>query len=178
MGFILTRERCGRIMAESLHRQDQEPAMYHAIVRRKLRRAFEDINAGRFDGIVDQFAPVHRHVMAGRHALAGERRSRASTARWYERLQRVLPGLRFELRSIVVGGMPWRTVAAVAWDDRFPLPDGSIGTNSGVHEFELRWGRVHSLVIHCDTDRLQRYCERIAQGGVAEARAAPITDPA
>ena len=34
-------------------------AMYHAIVRHMLRRAFADINAGRYDGIVAQFAPQH-----------------------------------------------------------------------------------------------------------------------
>jgi hypothetical protein len=152
--------------------------MYHAIVRRKLRRAFADINAGRYEGIVGQFAPRHRHAMAGEHALAGERHTLASTARWYERLQRLLPGLAFDVRAIVVGGMPWRTVAAVAWDDRFTLPDGTQGGNTGMHEFELRWGRVHSLVIHCDSQRLQRYCERLVACGVAEAGAAPITDPA
>lgn len=150
--------------------------MYHAIVRRKLRRAFADINAGRYEGIVAQFAPRHRHAMAGQHALAGERRSLASTALWYERLQRLLPGLAFDIRAIVVGGMPWHTVATVAWDDRFTLPDGTTGSNTGVHEFELRWGRVRSLVIHCDSQRLQRYCERLVECGVAEAGAAPITD--
>ncbi len=152
--------------------------MYHAIVRHKLRRAFADINAGRWDGIVAQFAPHHRHAMAGRHALAGERRSLASTTRWYERLRRLLPGLAFEIRAVTVAGMPWRTTAAVAWDDRFTLPDGSIGSNTGVHEFELRWGRVQSLVIHCDTQRLQHYCDRMAAAGVAEAAAAPISDVA
>ncbi|HEY9028348.1 MAG TPA: nuclear transport factor 2 family protein, partial [Burkholderiaceae bacterium] len=141
-----------------------------------LLRAFADINAGRYDGIAAQFAPEHRHVMPGRHALAGERRTRASTARWYERLQRLLPGLVFDVRSVLVAGPPWRTLACVAWDDRFHLPDGSRGTNSGVHEFELRWGRVSSLVIHCDSQRLQRYCDRLFEAGVAEAKAAPITD--
>ncbi len=150
--------------------------MYHAIVRRKLRRAFADINAGRYEGIVSQFCAQHRHAMPGAHALAGERRSLASTARWYERLQRLLPGLEFEVRAIVVGGMPWRATATVAWDDRFTLPDGSAGANTGVHEFELRWGRVRSLVIHCDSQRLGRYCERLVELGVAEAGAAPITD--
>ncbi len=150
--------------------------MYHAIVRRKLRRAFADINAGRYDGIVAQFAPQHRHAMAGRHALAGDRRSVASTARWYERLQRLLPGLQFDVRAIVVGGMPWHTTAAVSWDDRFALPDGTQGSNTGVHEFELRWGRVSSLVIHCDSQRLQQYCEHLVACGVAEAGAEPITD--
>jgi ketosteroid isomerase-like protein len=150
--------------------------MYHAIVRHQLRRAFAAINAGRYDGIVRQFAPQHRHVMFGTHALAGERRELPSTARWYERLQRLLPGLAFDVRAIAVTGTPWRTHATVAWDDRFTLPDGSQGSNHGVHEFELRWGKVRSLVVHCDTERLQRYCERIAACGVEEARAAPITD--
>ena len=152
--------------------------MYHAIVRLKLRRAFAAINAGRYEGIVAQFAPRHRHVMFGRHPLAGDRRSLASTARWYERLQRLLPGLTFDVHAIVVAGMPWRTVATVTWDDRFLLPDGSVGTNRGVHEFELRWGKVHSLIVHCDTERLQGYCERMAACGVDEARAAPISDVA
>ena len=150
--------------------------MYHAIVRHQLRRAFDAINAGRYDGVVAQFAPRHRHAMAGRHALAGDRRSLTSTARWYERLQRVLPGLVFDVRAIVVGGMPWRTTATVAWDDRFTLPDGTPGANTGVHEFELRWGRVHSLVIHCDSQRLQHTCDRLVECGVAEAGAPPIGD--
>jgi len=114
--------------------------------------------------------------MFGRHALAGDRRSLASTARWYERLQRLLPGLAFDVHAIAVTGMPWRTTATVTWDDRFLLPDGSVGTNHGVHEFELRWGKVHSLIVHCDTDRLQGYCERMAACGIDEARAAPISD--
>ena len=150
--------------------------MYHAIVRHKLRRAFAAINAGRYEGIVAQFAPRHRHVIFGRHALAGDRRSLASTARWYERLHRLLPGLTFDVHAIAVAGMPWRTLATVTWDDRFLLPDGSVGTNQGVHEFELRWGKVHSLVVHCDTERLQGYCDRMAACGIAEARAAPISD--
>jgi ketosteroid isomerase-like protein len=141
-----------------------------------LRRAFAAINAGRYEGIVEQFAPRHRHVMYGRHALAGDRRTLASTARWYERLQRLLPGLTFDVHAIAVTGTPWRTMATVTWDDRFLLPDGSVGSNRGVHEFELRWGKVHALTVHCDTDRLQGYCERMAACGVTEARAAPISD--
>jgi ketosteroid isomerase-like protein len=141
-----------------------------------LRRAFADINAGRYEDVVAQFATHHRHAMAGQHALAGDRHRIESTARWYERLQRLLPGLRFDIRAIVVAGTPWRTVAAVTWDDRFTLPDGTEGRNTGVHEFELRWGRVRSLVIHCDTQRLQQYCERLVACGVAEGGAAPITD--
>lgn len=151
--------------------------MYHFVVRSKLRRAFRDINAGAYEGIVAQFAPRHRHTMYGRHALAGERRTMRSTTLWYERLQRLLPDLRFDVRRIAVTGWPWNTTATVDWTDHFTLPDGSRGSNQGVHVFGLRWGKVHSLAIHCDTARLQGYCERMAGLGVKEALADPIQDP-
>ena len=150
--------------------------MYHLIVRSKLRRAFAAINRGDYSTIVAQFAPRHRHLMYGRHALAGERNTHDSTAQWYARLQRLLPGLRFDVQAIAVTGWPWHTVATVTWHDRFSLPDGSSGNNVGVHEFVLRWGRVHLLAVHCDTERLAAYCRQMAQGGLAEALAPPITD--
>ncbi len=150
--------------------------MYHFIVGRKLRRAFEDINAGAYERVLPQFAASHRHVMHGHHPLAGERRTMASTAQWYARLARLLPGLRFEIDAVAVTGWPWRTVATVTWKDRFTLPDGGTGSNQGVHEFELRWGRVHKLEVHCDTAKLEGYCRRMAADGIAEAAAPPISD--
>ncbi len=150
--------------------------MYQFVVRRKLRRAFADINAGAYERILPQFAPRHRHVMYGEHPLAGERHGLAATTQWYGRLARLLPGLQFEVGAIAVSGWPWRTVATVAWKDRFALPDGSQGSNQGVHEFELRWGRVHVMQVHCDTARLAGYCRQLAAGGLPEAAAPPITD--
>ena len=150
--------------------------MYHEIVSRKLQRAFRDINAGAYERILPQFAETHRHVMFGEHALSGERHTIASTRKWYERLRRLLPDLQFDVQSVAVAGWPWRTRATVTWRDRFTLPDGSSGSNQGVHDFELRWGRVTRLVIHCDTARLARYCERMAGSGVTEAAAPPICD--
>lgn len=152
--------------------------MYQMIVRRKLRAAFAAINRGAFEGIVTQFAPRHRHVMHGRHALAGERHTLASTRQWYARLQRLLPGLQFDVHAVAVTGWPWATTATVSWTDHFSLPDGSRGSNHGVHEFVLRWGRVQALTVHCDTARLQAYCARMAECGLTEALAEPISDVA
>ena len=150
--------------------------MYHFIVKQKLRRAFSDINAGRYDRIVPQFAANHCHTMYGNHALAGERITIASTTQWYGRLQRLLPDLRFHVRAVAVTGWPWNTVATVTWNDHFTLPDGSSGSNQGVHVFGLAWGRVTSLAVHCDTAKFEGYCRRMAETGREEAIAAPITD--
>ena len=150
--------------------------MYHFIVKQKLRRAFRDINAGRYERIVLQFAPEHCHVMYGNHALAGERTTITSTTRWYARLQRLLPDLRFIVHAVAVTGWPWRTIATVTWEDQFTLPDGTPGNNQGVHVFGLAWGRVTSLAVHCDTAKFEGYCRRMAETGRDEAMAAPIAD--
>lgn len=149
--------------------------MYHAIVRHRLRSAFADLNAGRYERIPAQFAAQHRHSMVGTHALGGERRDLAATARWYGRLQRLLPGLRFDVDGVWVSGWPWHTRAVVAWRDRFQLPGGRVGSNRGMHEFELRWGRVSALTVHCDTARLAGYLAEVAAAGQPEALAEPIT---
>lgn len=149
--------------------------MYHAIVKRKLLAAFAELNAGRYDGIPAQFSARHCHRMVGDHALGGERRDVGATARWYGRLQRLLPGLRFDVDGVWVSGWPWRTRAVVAWRDRFQLPGGRQGSNCGMHEFELRWGRVSSLTVHCDTARLAGYLAEVAAAGQSEAVAEPIT---
>ncbi len=150
--------------------------MYHFIVKQKLRRAFADINAARYDHIVSQFAPKHRHIMYGEHALSGERHTIQSTTAWYARLQRLLPDLRFDVQAIAVTGWPWNTTAMVSWNDRFTLPDGSAGNNQGVHVFNLAWGRVTALAVHCDTAKLAAYCETMAAQGLVEAAALPISD--
>lgn len=150
--------------------------MYHFIVKQKLRRAFADINAGHYERILPQFAEKHRHIMYGNHALGGERNTLASTTQWYARLQRLLPDLRFNLQAVAVAGWPWNTTATVVWTDQFTLPDGTPGNNQGVHVFTLEWGRVTSLVVHCDTEKLAGYCASMAAQGLAEAGAAAISD--
>lgn len=152
--------------------------MYHFVVRRKLRRSFRDINAGRYGPIVAQFAREHSHTMFGSHALGGQRRTLESTGQWYARLQRLLPDLRFSIQSMAVTGWPWDTRALVSWTDSFTLPDGSPGNNQGVHELRLAWGKVVSLEVHCDTARLEAYCARMNELGLAEAAAPPISDVA
>lgn len=150
--------------------------MYHQVVRSKLRRAFEALNAGDYDNVVAQFSERHTHTMHGTHPLGGQRRTLASTQAWYDRLRRLLPGLRFEVQSMAVSGWPWDTRALVSWRDFFTLPDGTPGSNQGVHELRLAWGQVVALEVHCDTEKLQGYCDRMRMLGVTEAAAAPIVD--
>lgn len=149
--------------------------MYHAIVRRRIIALFDAINRGDAEPLIASFAPVFEHVFIGDHALAGTRRSLGATRAWYQRLYRLLPGIRFDVRRVAVAGTPWNTIALAAWDETSSGADGVSTRNSGVHVVELSWGRVVRLVICPDTAGLEATLRRLAGGGHDEAVAGPIT---
>jgi ketosteroid isomerase-like protein len=148
--------------------------MYHAIVKRKLRRTFERLNARDYPSVVALFGDAHVHSFPGSHALSGTRRDLQATRRWYERLARVLPDVKFQITGMAVSGWPWKTTAAVEWTDSGTTADGRSFTNQGVHVVTLAWGRVVRLRIYCDTSVLDEVCRRQAALGITEAAAVPI----
>lgn len=58
------------------------------------------------DGLVAQFASDVRFVFSGDHALAADVRGPELARRWFDRVGRLLPGLRLEPHTIVVDGWP------------------------------------------------------------------------
>lgn len=150
--------------------------MYHSIVERKLRRTFDALNRGDHTRVLDAFGSPVEHVFFGDHALAGARHSIASIVPWYQRLKTVFPDLQFEILSVAVRGMPWRTVALVEWRDSFTLRDGSRRSNQGVHVVRLKWGKVVSLRVYCDTQVLAAVLRDLRSQGVADAGLPPIDD--
>jgi ketosteroid isomerase-like protein len=151
--------------------------MYHAIVRRKIRQAFTDINAGRYENIIAAFAPQHRHTFYGNHAIGGVRTDPADTRLWYERLPRLVPDLKFEVHEILVQGMPWNTVVMAEWTDNFTVGN-TPAQNHGVHRFHLKWGKVTDLAIYCDTQKVAEVMLAKELQGNAEAGANVIGAPA
>jgi len=150
--------------------------LYRSVVEHKLRNAFAALNRGDYAPILGSFGEPIEHAFAGDHALGGTRRTMAGVRAWYVRLQAIFPDLYFEIDSIAVNGMPWNTLACVEWRDRFTLRDGSARGNQGVHVLRLRWGKVVSLRIHTDTQKLTVILRELEAQGVVEAGLAPIAD--
>jgi ketosteroid isomerase-like protein len=148
--------------------------MYHAIVRRRVRGLFDAVNRGNAEPVLQAFAPHFEHVFLGDHALGGSRQTLPATRRWYERLYRLLPDIRFDLRSIAVSGGPWNTMVVVEWDETNSGTDNVRTTNHGVHVMQLRWGRATRLIICPDTIGLKATLDRLNAAGTPEALAAPI----
>jgi ketosteroid isomerase-like protein len=151
--------------------------MYHAIVRRRIRQLFDAVNHGNAQPVLDQFAPRFEHTFLGDdHALGGTRRTLAAARRWYERLHRLLPDIRFDLGEIAVSGGPWNTIVVVAWEETNSGTDGVRTRSRGYHVVHLTWGRATRLVICPDTAGLKATLDRLAHAGNGEAQAAPIVD--
>jgi ketosteroid isomerase-like protein len=150
--------------------------MYSMIIRSKIRRAFKQLNERDFASIVAQFSPDAEHIFYGNSALGGSRYTPAGIRSWYNRLAEVFPSLRFDLKKITVNGWPWDTAVAAEWIDYIVAKDGARFSNQGVHAFRIRWGKVTSLHVYCDTEKLDRVLAHQVAQGISAAEAPPIVD--
>src|SRR5258705_51471 len=129
--------------------------MYHAIVGRIVRAGFDRLSAGDYSAALAGAAPNVHHVFAGDHPLGGERHSRDAFRQWFERLFRLFPALRFQIREVVVKGWPWRTVVAVEWEAHVTPAVGPEYVNQAAHIIHIRLGRADSTSGHLIRPRIE-----------------------
>lgn len=150
--------------------------LYAAIVRGKVRDTFERISRGDYATMVAGLDEPFEYRFHGEHALGGRRTSREAMTRWWQRVMRLLPGLRFEVLEVLVQGPPWRTRVAARLRITGSLPGGARYENLAFQFLTLRWGRVRSIETIEDLQRLVRALELVADAGLAEAAAEPVED--
>jgi ketosteroid isomerase-like protein len=156
--------------------------IYRAIVRRRVHRLFAEANQGRWTAIVDGLAPTFSYRFVGDTPLGGTRTSHAAMRLWFERLYRLFPGSVFVPQSVVVEGVPWRTniMTHVLIRGTVPGTDGATSDyeNEFMQRMVLRWGKITSVVTVEDTQRFVDLLPALADVGIPDATAAPITDSA
>jgi ketosteroid isomerase-like protein len=151
--------------------------MYHSIVEKRVRTLFSAVNRGDAEPVLRAFARDFEHSFLGEnHALSGSRHTLGSTRKWYERLYRLLPDIKFDVRRVWIAGSPVNTTVIAEWDETNSGTDGIRTSNSGIHFLHLRWGRATQLIICPDTVGLKATLDRLAIAGNSEAHAAPIVD--
>ncbi len=150
--------------------------MYHAIVRRKIIALFDAVGRGDAEPVLAGFASRFTHSFIGDSAMGGARHTLAATKIWYERLYRLLPGIKFAIHEIKVSGPPWNTLAIVEWRESNNGADGVRTENPGYHMVRLAWGKMTWLAICPDTAGLKATLTRLAAAGFSEANAPPIVD--
>ncbi len=148
--------------------------MYHMIVKRTARRAFEAVNGHNYAALIDLCHPNVTHRFGGRHALGGVRHDTVALKAWFERLGRVMPTLKITVTGIWVKGGPWNTTIIMRWIATGQPLDGGTYANHGVHVIEMRWGKVVSIDANEDSQAVVEVLERQARSGIAEALKPPI----
>jgi hypothetical protein len=100
--------------------------MYHAIVKQIARKNFERVNQKDFDALVKDCAPGVHHRFYGSHALSGERHDRGAVRRWFERLERLAPGLTITVHDIWVKGLPMTPRSLCDGPQKIPASPGHL----------------------------------------------------
>ena len=149
--------------------------MYHSVVRRIVRRTFDHLNHADYALVVAMYDPQIVHSFPGDHALSGVRHSVPAVLQWYDRLFRIFGKIQFGVQQVIVQGLPWNTSVAVKVNIGATLKDGRPYTNVLAMFVELKWGRITSISMHEDTQKLAHALNDLAIQGIVEASAAPIT---
>jgi ketosteroid isomerase-like protein len=145
------------------------------IVRRRISGVFAQLSTGDWASVVAGVDADVQHRFGGSGALGGERHTREGLRRWFERLFRLFPQLRFAVAHITVGGPPWDLTVAAQWTAEVTPAHGPPYENVGVHVIRIRRGRVVSIQAYEDSDAIARACQIMLEHGIAEAGAEPIT---
>jgi ketosteroid isomerase-like protein len=149
--------------------------IYGAIVKKRIREAFDHVNNHRWDELMTSITANVHHTFGGAHAIGGQRHDSVALRLWFERLARVLPNLHLEINDIWVKGPPWHTMVFVQWDGTATLLNGdSSYFNRGLHVITLRWGKIAALDVFEDSQEVARALDVQAATGLEEAVAEPI----
>jgi ketosteroid isomerase-like protein len=148
--------------------------MYRSLVRRRVETVFASLSEGDYASVLPGLHPKVHHRFAGDHPLGGERHTRDAVERWFQRLFRLF-SLDFDVERIVVSGPPWRLLITVEWAARVTPVVGDTYVNRGAHVLRMQRFRVTELHAYEDSQAVAAACREMAEQGVDEAAAPPIT---
>jgi ketosteroid isomerase-like protein len=143
--------------------------MYQLIVKRLVHQSFQSLSQGDYEKVLKQFAPTIHFIFAGEHILGGERHGVQAMRQWFQRFFQLLPGLQFQVHTVLVNGWPWNTIVATHFSVQTSLQDGRPYHNTGVQLLRLRWGKAVEDFIYEDTQKLASLLQQLDQQGVSEA---------
>jgi ketosteroid isomerase-like protein len=150
--------------------------MYATIVSHNIRASWRQLNNHNCAPVLQQLAPKFRYVFLGNHALSGERHSKATLERFFGRVFRLFPDANFEVREVLIKGMPWNTTAVALVNITAKLPNGQVYRNEISQTIRLRWGKIIEIRTLEETQALMAALQTLLESGVTEAGAAPIED--
>jgi ketosteroid isomerase-like protein len=125
--------------------------MYRWTVAKVLRLVYRKAFAGQDNLMMMATDPDVTFRFPGTSSFAACLTGREALREWLARFTSLSP--RFEIRDVVVSGPPWNMTAAVRFHDAI----GADYENEGVEWLRIQWGRVRSLEVFLDTERVSSW---------------------
>jgi len=135
--------------------------VYRWTVARAIRFLYRSTFAGQDSVMMRATAPDATFSFPGRSSFAASLTGREPLRAWLARFTALSP--QFDVRDVVVSGPPWNMTVAVRFHDAL----GADYENEGVEWLRIRWGRLRSLDVFLDTERVSSWEARHA--GVSHA---------
>ena len=131
--------------------------MIKRYVRKMVYRGYEQLNRRQLDAVMACYADDVYFRFPGSHELAIETRSNEEIRRWFERLFRRVPSLRFDVDDVVVAGPPWDMRLCTRYRARTESATGTFALYEGMQYARLRWGKVTCEEFFPDTQSFADY---------------------
>jgi ketosteroid isomerase-like protein len=141
--------------------------MYRWAVAQVLRSVYRRAFAGDDRLMMMATAADVRFTFPGSSPFAASLTGREALRAWLARF--IALGPTFEIRDVAVSGPPWNMIAAVRFHDGL----GPDYENDGVEWLRFRWGKVTSIEVFLDTEKISawaaRHPEAVASPAAAES---------
>lgn len=143
--------------------------MYVYAVRAMIRRAIARLNAGEIGPLLASFTADVQLRFPGQSSWGRDYNGRPEVEGFLRRFTDL--GLQYEIEDILVAGWPWNTRVAVRFTDEGRDADGSVFyRNGGVEYATVRWGKIRSLEVFLDTQKVAALDDRLASTPTGTAR--------
>lgn len=134
--------------------------MYSWLVGRMIRRGYAQAVEGNPRLLMSMAADDVEFVFPGQNSFAGTLQGKEPLAAWMERFASFHP--MFHIQDVLVSGPPWNMRIGVRFNDAI----GEDYRNEGMEYLRVRGGRVRSVAVFADTERIsaweQRHPEMVA----------------
>jgi ketosteroid isomerase-like protein len=128
--------------------------VYAWLVGRMLRTGYAQAVAGQPRMLMALAADDVEFVFPGRNSFAGRLRGKAELVTWLARFASLRPD--FRVHDVIVSGAPWNMRVAVRFSDAI----GDDYRNEGVEYLRLRRGKLRSIEVFADTERISAWESR------------------
>jgi hypothetical protein len=140
--------------------------LYSWIVRRVTALLYGKVSQGDLRLPLLGLAKDAILVFPGQNSFGGEHRGKAAIEAWMRRFAALRP--EFTVHDAAAAGPPWNMRVFMRFSDRIVAANGYGYENAGMEFIVLKWGLIHEIRVHLDTEKVAALDAQLVAAGQAQ----------